>query len=90
MWVESNPGTAEGWYFLLPNVIVCPSDGDYSCPKGGIAIRLKHGVSIAWDGQVIRHGTTVHTPGLNADGSQNICGSVFSAGTTHALTNKED
>ena len=55
IWVELEPNTASNWYFVLPNVLIRNNDVSYS----GVAIKLFHGVSIAWDGRMIRHGTSL-------------------------------
>lgn len=54
VWTELKPGQADNWYFVLPNVITTKDGITYT----GMAIRLFHGVAIAWDGRVIRHGTS--------------------------------
>jgi hypothetical protein len=55
IWIEKKPGDASNWYFVLPNILVEYKQKTYN----GIAIKLHHGISIAWDGRVIRHGTSV-------------------------------
>lgn len=50
-FTEQKVGEASGWYFILPNVTI---DG-----KRGIAIELHHGVTVAWDGRVIWHCSSV-------------------------------
>ena len=49
-WTKDGDGTVEGWYFLLPNVTI---DG-----KKGIAIKIKHGLTIRINARVIRHCST--------------------------------
>jgi hypothetical protein len=55
VWVEAIPGNAKNWYFVLPNLLIKNEGKTYN----GIAIRLYHGVGIAWDGRVVRHGTSI-------------------------------
>mmetsp|Transcript_17622 Transcript_17622/g.24509 ORF Transcript_17622/g.24509 Transcript_17622/m.24509 type:complete len:159 (-) Transcript_17622:72-548(-) len=50
-WVEDHPGTAKGWAFILPNVTRDSAKA--------IAIKLKHGLSIEWDGRLIHHCSTL-------------------------------
>lgn len=50
VWVEEKPGTADNWYFILPNVSFVGSTG--------LAIKLGHGVAISWDGRDIYHCTS--------------------------------
>ena len=57
IWTETNPGSTNDWYFVLPNVLIKHKDKTYH----GLCIRLFHGIAIAWDGRIIRHGTSVHT-----------------------------
>ena len=67
------------WYFILPNMIGRRADGTIF---QGIAIRLHHGVAIAWDGRIIRHCTSV-TRGVakpvdtNADGDPQVYAMYF-------------
>ena len=49
-WTKEGSCEVEGWYFLLPNVTV---DGNK-----GIAITIKHGLTIQIDARRIRHCTT--------------------------------
>ena len=49
-WTEKCPGMAKNWYLVLPNATL---DG-----KRGLAIRLRHGVTVAWDGRLIYHCTS--------------------------------
>jgi hypothetical protein len=65
VWVELVPGTASNWFFVLPNVMVKREGKTYN----GVAIQLFHGASIAWDGRIIRHGTTITQP----NGTANRC-----------------
>ena len=72
IWTEDNPGTTKKWYFVLPNV-----EGQF--PKSdrkfsGIAIELRHGVLISWDGRLIRHCTS-HIESRTG----NVYGSFFAA-----------
>ena len=57
IWTETKPGSIRDWYFVLPNVLIKYRETTFS----GLCFRLFHGCSIAWDGRIIRHGTSVHT-----------------------------
>lgn len=57
IWVEEVPGQASNWHFILPNASI---DGSL-----GVAIKLFHGVSVCWDGRLIRHCTSVTALGSN-------------------------
>jgi hypothetical protein len=46
----------DNWYFIFPNLIGKRADGT---TFNGVAVRLYHGVGIAFDGRVIRHCTSV-------------------------------
>jgi hypothetical protein len=59
VWTESKESTASNWYFMLPNVLLKISGVTYQ----GVAVQLFHGIAIAWDGRVIRHGTSLTTCG---------------------------
>ena len=54
-WVETVPGEAKGGFFILPNRTFNK--------KRGIAIRLRHGVTISWDGRLLHHCSTVYKLG---------------------------
>ena len=62
IWTESIPGESRNWFFVLPNILVEYQGKTHH----GLCIQLFHGVSVLWDGRIIRHGTSVHT-----DQSQN-------------------
>jgi hypothetical protein len=62
VWTEDNPGTATNWYFLMPNVHGVNNDGTH---YNGIAIKLRHGTAISWDGRVVRPCTAVPCPGVS-------------------------
>ena len=62
VWMEDIPGTATNWYFLMPNVHGVNNDGTH---YNGIAIKLRHGTAISWDGRVVRHCTAVPCPGVS-------------------------
>ena len=49
------PGQAENWYFVLPNLSISGSRG--------VIIKLRHGVVISWDGRKIYHCSSMATPG---------------------------
>ena len=44
----------DGWYFVLPDVPVYVNGKRYE----GVAIRLREGVAIEWNGRMLRHGST--------------------------------
>ena len=67
IWTEISPNTTEGWYFVLPNVLIKKNGHTYM----GLCIRLFHGVSIMWDGRIIRHGASIHSTTPNSDGTPN-------------------
>ena len=69
VWMEEGAGNGEcvpdmhGWYFVFPNVMVTEERmlgqrklGQDRC---GLAIKLSHGVAIAWDGMELRHCTSL-------------------------------
>ena len=56
-WTEKELGQASGWYFLMPNTTI---DG-----KKAIAISLRHGVTISWDGRKIMHCSALNNVGMN-------------------------
>lgn len=64
------------WYFVLPNLIGFNEDGTVF---QGLAIRLHHGIAIAWDGRVLRHCTS-RTEGVRdpAGADVGVTGHVFS------------
>ena len=51
---NTNKVDPEGWYFVLPHITCTIADKVYN----GIAIKLKHGVGIEWDGRMIFHAST--------------------------------
>lgn len=65
VWTELVPGSATNWYFVLPNIVIKHEGRSYN----GVAIKLFHGVAIAWDGRIIRHGTSI----TNAGSTDNRC-----------------
>ena len=60
LFLEEVPGMADNWYFVLPNVHGDRPDGSGSFD--GLAIKIRHGTAISWDGRVIRHCTSVSRP----------------------------
>ena len=70
VWMEEGAGSGgyvpdmHGWYFVFPNVMVTEerksgqrkSGGEGCC---GLAIKLCHGVAIAWDGMELCHSTSL-------------------------------
>ena len=68
VWTEDLPGTADNWYFVMPNVY-----GTVPAPPGvdgrqmfrhfrGMAVQLRHGTAISWDGRLIRHCSSLLRP----------------------------
>ena len=70
-WVEKVPGEAKGWFFILPN---CTFD-----KKRGIVVRLRHGVTISWDGKVLHHCSTVYKLGGNNKQRNSVFGIFYGA-----------
>ena len=64
-WTESNIYNADNWYFIMPNTT---RDG-----KKGIVIKLRHGVTIKWDGRLLMHCSTVGSK----DKSNHVYGTFF-------------
>ena len=58
LFLEKRPNVAQGWFFVLPNVMI---RGSYKA----IIIKLFHGCLIGWDGRVIRHCTATERIGNN-------------------------
>jgi hypothetical protein len=52
MWLEKKIGDAKNWYLLLPSTY----DGN-DPDKKPLAIKLFHGITVIWDGRVVRHCT---------------------------------
>jgi hypothetical protein len=65
VWVEEEPGSANNWSFLLPDVSI---DGSL-----GVVIKLFHGAVVSWDGRKVRHCSSIPEPG---DGN-NVYGCMF-------------
>ena len=76
VWTEKHAGTSKNWYFVLPNVY-----GRCEQIRGGhfngVAIRLRHGMAISWDGRVIRHCTSVMD--LDCVANQHVFGTFCAA-----------
>jgi hypothetical protein len=60
IWTEKIKDSAGNWYFVMPNVQVFHGGKVYY----GVAVRLRHGTSVSWDGRVIRHCTSVTEVGM--------------------------
>ena len=60
VWTEDVPGMGDNWYFVMPNVHGTLPGG--SGQFDGLAIKLRHGTAISWDGRLIRHCTSVSRP----------------------------
>ncbi|KAI2500811.1 hypothetical protein MHU86_13668 [Fragilaria crotonensis] len=67
VWTEEMPGVADNWYFVMPNLHGVSVDGR---AFEGVAIKLRHGTAISWDGRLIRHCTSLSRP----DGGNQCCG----------------
>jgi hypothetical protein len=65
IWVEEQPGRATNWYFILPDVSIDKSNG--------VVIQLFHGAVITWDGNKIRHCSSMTEPG----NGNNVYGCMF-------------
>ena len=65
VWVEERVGGATNWFFVMPNLRL--ND------KLGVVIQLFHGCVISWDGQLIKHCTSVTSTG----DSNNVYGCMF-------------
>ena len=59
VWTEEKPGLADNWYFVMPNLHGVSVDGK---AFEGVAIKLRHGTAISWDGHIIRHCTSLSRP----------------------------
>jgi len=59
VWTEDIPGMASDWYFVMPNLHGVKPDGS---KFNGVAIKLRHGTAISWDGRTIRHCTSLSRP----------------------------
>ena len=66
-WTETDIGTSNNWYFILPNTT---RDGGKA-----VIIKLKHGVTIKWDGRKLMHCSTVGDTGDN----NHVFGTFFCA-----------
>jgi hypothetical protein len=75
VWTKT-AGASKHWYFVLPNVY-----GRSKQIRGGhfngVAIRLRHGMAISWDGRVIRHCTSVMD--LDCVANQRVFGTFCAA-----------
>jgi hypothetical protein len=65
IWAEKHVGNATNWFFVLPNITINGSKG--------VVIKLRHGVSISWDGRIIRHCSSVTAVGE----TNNVYGCMF-------------
>jgi hypothetical protein len=59
VWTEEHQGVAKNWYFIMPNVHGRKFDGS---TFAGVAVKLRHGTAISWDGRVVRHCTSITMP----------------------------
>lgn len=77
VWTEKHAGTSKNWYFVLPNVYG-RCEQIHGGHFNGVAIRLRHGMAISWDGRVIRHCTSVMDPD-NCIANQHVFGTFCAA-----------
>ena len=56
-WIEHIPGLCKNWFFVMENVTM---DG-----KRGLVIPIYHGLSLAWNGKIIRHCSSYEKRGEN-------------------------
>ena len=56
-WVEEICDRAQNWFFLLPSTTLTDD------PSKAVVIKLSHGLTIAWDGKVLHHCTSVTDTG---------------------------
>jgi hypothetical protein len=75
VWTEETPGLASNWHFIMPNLHGVSDSGE---TFNGVAIKLRHGTAISWDGRVIRHCTSLSRP----DGAE---GKIIGQGTRNHL-----
>jgi hypothetical protein len=66
-WAERYPGTARNWYLVYPNMIVHKDGIEYK----GLRIELCDGAGVEWDGQIMKHCTTVSESGVTEEGQVN-------------------
>ena len=59
VWIKDIPGKAQNWYFVMPNLCGTTEDGSQ---LNGVAVRLRHGTAISWDGRLTRHCTSLSRP----------------------------
>lgn len=52
VWTKVTPGLASNLHLIMPNLHGISVSGKIF---NGVAIKLRHGMAISWDGQVIRH-----------------------------------
>jgi hypothetical protein len=60
VWTEEIRGRGASWYFVMPYLHAGMKPNGQPFP--GIAIKLRHGVAISWDGRIIRHCTSLSKP----------------------------
>lgn len=54
VWTELISGDSSNWYFVVPNVLIGTNGRTYQ----GLALCVNKGTAIAWDGRIVRHGTS--------------------------------
>ena len=59
------PHTTKNWFFIFPDVLLKRDGRTYN----GLVIELSHGVTILFDGRVIRHCTSKHECAFGSDGT---------------------
>ena len=62
---ETMPHTTKNWFFIFPDVLLKRDGRTYN----GLVIELSHGVTILFDGRVIRHCTSKHECAFGPDGT---------------------
>lgn len=66
IWNSEDGSDPEGWYFILPNLSGVLNDGTkYS----GVAIRLRDGTGIEWNGRMLHHCTSPPRNMINVFGT---------------------
>ena len=76
IWSEDIPNRAQKWRFIFPNISINGSDG--------LVVIIRNGLSLSFDGKVIRHCTAKCDPGEN----NNVYGCAFASTTSGSAGNK--
>ena len=64
-FAETTPHSTTDWYFVFPDVLLRVNGRSYN----GLVVKLTHGVTILFDGRVVRHCTSRHKRFQNPDGT---------------------